>query len=243
MATERILLLYDKETMLQKMIAESNIWKIPILNVDSVAYLSFGSLDTAETDAVCAVHYQPQTMLTLLNQSRAKFPTAGIVLLTSEHLTGPTRGLLLFSGADACFDDAASLVEIFAAIQALRRRGHAFLRETLASKGREPTDTDKIESTVGQWRLHNDGWSLLTPRGNSIAMTRSERHIMQKLFDHSPKVVGREDLFDERDMSDRNIALLISRMKRKTKLMGEDLPVRAIRGQGYVFLGASRSQR
>jgi len=240
MLTERILLLYDNQALLQKVIAESGMWKISILECDPMAHLSFGSLEGSGGDTVYAVHYQAHTMLTLLNQARAKFPAAGIIILTSESVSGPTRGLLLLSGADACFDEGVSSVEVIATIQALRRRESAFLRKSFDAKKIDKAGVVTTEPVTEPWQLCNDGWSLQTPRGHSISMTGNERFIMQKLLENFPKVVSREALSTEREMSERYISLLISRMKRKAKLLGEDLPVRAIRGQGYVFLGMNQ---
>lgn len=252
MVAERILLLYDNKTILQRMVAESETWKITILDCDPVAFLAFGSLNGVADNTVCAIQHQSSTMLTLLNQARAKYPTAGIIILTGEQITGSTRALLLLSGADACFDDDVSSVEVVAMIQSLRRRGSAFLRHA-ADVSALPhavgansldaiadMDVEAEPSATGNWHLHNDGWSLVTPRGNSIAMTRNERHIMQKLFAQFPKVVGRQELFADSQMSERYVSLLISRMRNKSKQLGEDLPVRAVRGQGYVFLGGSQ---
>lgn len=242
MTVSPVFLLYDSDASLQRMVTEAAAWRISFRDEDAMADAT--SLDgSAEARRIINAIRCPSEQRSLrLNELRSEYPTAGVVVLTEEMMFGPERASLLFAGADACFDVSVSPMEVVASLQALWRRGYAF--------GRVPKDRTKsdiadhllvCDSNNKRWELKDDGWLLLTPTGREIGLTPTERHLLQVLMANCPNPVERKDLVVKSRPGDigRYVDVQISRIKQKLTATGERLPIRSLRGYGYVFVGNS----
>ncbi|HRL20587.1 MAG TPA: winged helix-turn-helix domain-containing protein [Alcaligenes sp.] len=242
MTVERVFLLYDDAAMLHKIVAESGQWGVHMQTLGSMdECLSVARSEPAEL--VCALRFQADSVFLYVNRLRADFPAAGIIILRGENVAGLERGHLLLVGADACFDASALPVEVVASIQALRRRGRA-LRQSLQAAVTSMPEAHAAATVQQDWDLHENGWRLQTPRGHSIMLTRGERRIMLVLFSACPETVERDRLFATdpgRELPARSVDVLISRLKRKLASVGEELPIRSVRGEGYAFVGKVQS--
>lgn len=245
--TGMIVLLYDDESFLQKVMIESELWRVAIRKSQPLMEQQECFLDTLSSDIVHAVCYESETMPSLVSRIRSEAPTTGIVVLRSATEAAATRGLLLFSGADAFFDNTALPLEVVATLQALRRRGYAFKRMMLDDDEHDAVayhhDGHSVFAThhsrSGPWSLSNDGWSLSSPSGKTVGLAASERHIMKQLMSNSPNVVKREALLMNENATQaqrRFVDVQISRIKQKFLPYGEKVPIRAVRGVGYIFL-------
>lgn len=202
------------------------------------------TLDSSEETnrIVNAVRCRSEHRSLQLNELRSEYPTAGIVVLTEETVFGPERASLLFAGADACFDSSVLALEVVASLQALWRRGYAFTR---ASQDEPMLEVDNqisvCDSDDKRWGLKDDGWLLLTPSGREIGLTPTERHLLQVLMANCPHPVERKELVIKPRPGEtgRYVDVQISRIKQKLEATGERLPIRSIRGYGYVFVGSS----
>ncbi|WP_177282426.1 helix-turn-helix domain-containing protein [Devosia enhydra] len=97
---------------------------------------------------------------------------------------------------------------------------------------------------VSGWGLRSGDWLLRMPNGASLKLTGNEYLVLQRLVqagEDSPvprpvlnALIGRP----AENPKDRAIDILISRLRRKCAEAGGDLPVLAVRGQGYLFSGA-----
>src|SRR5690606_23820747 len=91
------------------------------------------------------------------------------------------------------------------------------------------------------WRLDSNGWCLLSPAGDSIALTKGERRLLQPLFAAAGDVVARETLIaaltdNVHDFDPHRVDSMIHRLRRKVvAACGAQLPLQAVHGEGYVF--------
>lgn len=92
------------------------------------------------------------------------------------------------------------------------------------------------------WRLEAGGWRLQAPSGRAVELSRSERCVLQRLFAASGEPVSRDALIVELGESletfdAHRLEMLVHRMRRKVAgETGEELPLRAARGLGYVLV-------
>lgn len=162
----------------------------------------------------------------LAQSLRLRFPSVGLVMLTGRHSPhDKVRGLV--DGADAYLTKPVEMDLLAATLHSLVRR---LLQAAVA------------DDAAGQgWRLDAGGWRLLTPCGQSVALTRSERPLLGCLVQRPGEVVGREALVAsltsntfEFDM--HRLDSLIHRLRRKiAAASAHPFPLSAVHGAGYVF--------
>ena len=109
-------------------------------------------------------------------------------------------------------------------------------------------EVDCFEQTPNDlgWTLINDRSVLRAPNGQELRLTGNEYLLLQKLADVGEVVdrlslnvlIGRSEI----DPKDRGIDILFSRLRRKCSEVGLTLPVNALRGRGYVFIGKLRRE-
>lgn len=156
----------------------------------------------------------------------------GIVMLTARgHLEDRVRGLQ--GGADAYLVKPVDLRELSATLQGLARR----LR---LSSGVAPLP--RAESPQFDWHLNAEEGALVAPGGTAqLRLTHSEQVFISCMLQQTGKVVSREVLAQALDPGSHfeydlhRIDMLVSRLRRKAEASGMSLPLRAIRGRGYVF--------
>lgn len=249
LTTERIFLLFDDESVMQKLIDDLAVWRMPVrvMQVKAVPSLKTHPLNSGEEVVMIRLH--SGTLLTDLGRLRMDFPTAGIVVqLLERAITTEQSSLLLLAGADICFDNRACSLEVLASIQALRRRELALRSRfsVLTSKGelasKVASDTQinspSANDVEQSWELKEGGWRLITPQSRSIQLTGVERHVLRTLLEHSPNPVSRDKLFSDQGNNikpKRHIDVVVSRLKRKVLQQGEHLPIHSVWGVGYAF--------
>lgn len=92
------------------------------------------------------------------------------------------------------------------------------------------------------WYLDAGGWRLHAPSGRTVELSRSERCVLQRLFAAGGEPVSRDalivELGESLDTFDAHrLEMLVHRMRRKVAgEAGTDLPLRAVRGVGYVLV-------
>jgi DNA-binding response OmpR family regulator len=155
-----------------------------------------------------------------------KHSPVGIVMLTGRN-TSSDRIRGLNEGADAYLSKPIVLEELAATLHSLARR----LRPP------QPTNVGQC-----QWRLDIGGWCLLSPAGRSIALTQAERQVLILLMESPGTPVAREELIvaltdNAYDFDPHRLQMLIHRLRGKIADQAkESLPLRAVRGTGYVML-------
>jgi DNA-binding response OmpR family regulator len=155
-------------------------------------------------------------------QLRADMAGVGIVILTARgETTDRIRGLS--EGADAYLSKPVDIDLLAATLRSLARR-----LQTLAPP------------TAGFWRLDSD-WCLLSPTGETVAITLTESRVLAPLLLAANKVVAREALIGAlttniQGYDPHRLDSLIHRIRKKVlRVLGTPLPLNAVPGHGYVL--------
>ncbi|WP_313458624.1 response regulator transcription factor [Stenotrophomonas sp.] len=154
----------------------------------------------------------------------------GIVMLTGRGSTHDmTHGLA--QGADVYLVKPVAGDLLAAALVSLRRRLH---------RG-APSATGAPAPSVPSWQLQSDGWSLQAPNGKALALTGAERGFLRALMVTSSAPVERETLIaavtdTPWDFDPHRLDVLVHRLRSRVQsATGLVLPVRALRGAGYLW--------
>jgi DNA-binding response OmpR family regulator len=159
---------------------------------------------------------------------RTRFPGIGIVMLTGRGET-PDRVRGLSEGADAYLSKPVEIELLAATLHSLARR----LRDVPLPAPRK------------HWDFDANGWCLVSPAGRSVALTKSERLLLHALAASAGEVVARESLAasltdNVYDFDMHRLDSMVHRLRRKVAdACGEQLPLAAVHGEGYVLNGFS----
>lgn len=184
-------------------------------------------------------------------QLRLAFCRASIVVI-ADYPDRLSRVGAMLSGADACVDATPDSLELIAAVLASKRRlqieGEHPAKSAASRKLAiaEPVDdweavkvAHKADSTP-QWHLENDGWVLVTPNGMKMELSHSERKMMVQFINQPEEPITRISQGASHDPESgrvtRSLDVAISRLRRKAAAHSIRLPIRSIRGKGYVFV-------
>jgi len=162
----------------------------------------------------------------------------GIVILSGRRgVEDRVRGLM--GGADAWLSKPADLRELAVTLVSVRRR--MALAPTAGEAEPQPVRTPQPATPAPEWVLTVDGWALVSPGGRSVSLTPSERLFIQCLFNQVNEVVRREVLVEAMGHRadyylNHRLDMLVSRLRRKIQSeTGEALPLRAVRGFGFIL--------
>lgn len=159
----------------------------------------------------------------------------GIVFLTGlGTVEDRVRGLM--EGGDAYLVKPVDMLELVASLLSVHRR-------MAAQRAVQPPAVVPAQAVAEgrEWGLTSGGWVLLAPGGSSVALTASERSMMQCLFEHAGEVVSRETLVNALGHRidyylNHRLDMLVSRLRRKVSAeAGCALPLRAVRGHGFIL--------
>lgn len=164
----------------------------------------------------------------LARSLRESWPCIGIVILTRRGESADRiRGLI--EGADAYLSKPVDLGLLAATLHSVARR----------------VQPARLAPRVFQWRLDADGWCLVSPAGASIALSKTERRLLQLLMDVPGRMVLREAIFrhlspDPDDFDPHRLDSLIHRLRRKVRGAGADeFPLICVHGEGYLVQGGT----
>lgn len=182
-------------------------------------------LNTQSVDMVVLdVGLPDQDGFTVARNVRAAYPEIGIVMLTGRGAT-PDRVRGLSEGADAYLSKPVEIELLAATLHSLARR----------LRGPSPQVAPK------RWHLDGNGWCLVSPAGINVALTRTERRVVERLTATAGQLVTRDELIatltdNVYDFDAHRLESLIYRLRRKVAdACGEPLPLAAVHGEGYVF--------
>ncbi|MFC3550969.1 response regulator transcription factor [Lysobacter cavernae] len=155
---------------------------------------------------------------------RVGFPDIGIVMLTGRGDTiDRVRGLS--QGADAYLAKPVEIDLLAATLHSLARRMRGVT----------------VAHAPKHWRLDSNGWCLLSPSGCSVALTKTERRVVEALIERAGQLVGRNALIaaltsNVYEFDPHRLDSLLYRLRRKVAdACGESLPLTAVHGEGYVL--------
>lgn len=151
--------------------------------------------------------------------------SVGIVMATGRGAV-EDRVNGLQQGADAYLVKPIDIRELAATVTALNER---LSRHAPPSLPPSPS-----------WALVEGGWVLTDGLGNRLRLTSSEQRFLERLFLERGNTVERRALVEAlgADVYDFNYAHLdtiASRLRRRAQKSGMQLPLHAVRGQGFAF--------
>jgi DNA-binding response OmpR family regulator len=154
----------------------------------------------------------------------------GIVALTGRGgRIDQLRGLN--EGVDAWLVKPVDIDVLAATLNSLARRLHF------------DGDNNDSESNATQgWFIPEGSWHLNSPGGQSVLLNLQERRVLTRLLSMPGQPATREQLIGDlvdlgRDFDPHRLEMLVHRLRRKVaECIGESLPLRAVRGCGYVML-------
>jgi len=160
---------------------------------------------------------------------RASAPI-GIVMLTGR---GDPRDMALglTQGADLYLVKPPDLDVLAAGLHSLRRR----------LSPPSPVAAPATTAPPPRWRLADDGWTLHAPTAATLALTVMERGVLQLLFAADGGAVTREQLIANItdtpwDFDPHRLDVLVHRLRTRVRGATDiELPIRALRGQGYLL--------
>lgn len=154
--------------------------------------------------------------------SRLRYQTrAGLIMLTARGSLDD-RLFAFGQGADSYLTKPVAAAELEAIIRSLFSR--------LAGEGAD-------ERT---WIFDAEQWVLISPDGVSAFLSGAEYHVLAALAATPGQPVRREVLLENLgrkniDIEDRSIDVLLSRLRRKFQGSSFIVPIKSVRGVGYVF--------
>ena len=160
----------------------------------------------------------------------------GIVALTGRG-TQEDRIRGLMEAVDVWLSKPVDVEVLGATLHSLSRRMR------FASSGPHAT------SSVG-WRLSPGNWRLVAPDDRSVGLNLLERRLLTRLLATPGDLVSHDELIADvatgSEKFDRHrLEIVIHRLRRKVEsYLGQALPLRSVRGSGYVILAADeRAER
>ena len=163
----------------------------------------------------------------------------------ARHLRGlsPSPGLVIYTGHGRSLDRLRGLragvdaylvkpLDMDEVVETLRN-----VHARLATPAGQVPDA----AVAGCWSLNRRGWSLTAPSGSTVPLSQAERQVMALLVASRDAPVSREVLIahltgDVESFDPRRLEMLVYRLRQKCRqACGEDLPLRTVRGTGYLF--------
>lgn len=157
----------------------------------------------------------------------------GIVLVTARG-SAADMAQGLSAGADCYLAKPLELPVLVAALHSLYRR----MAARLAAARRDAPDAGNA------WSLRAGGWELWSPNGHSMALSTAERALLRELFSMPGTPVGRERLIAALtptpwDFDPHRLEVLVHRLRSRVRSATHlALPIRALRGMGYLLVPA-----
>ncbi|MBL8473869.1 MAG: response regulator transcription factor [Rhodocyclaceae bacterium] len=155
----------------------------------------------------------------------------GVLILTGRaHTSDRVTGLEL--GADDYVVKPFEPRELVARVRSILRR---------MSKSEDPAEAVRRVAQFAGWTFHFDSNMLVGPDGVETALSTAEAHLLHVFLDHPNRILTREKLLGERDLSpyDRSIDVRISRLRRKLEADPQNPKlIKTVYGAGYLFASA-----
>jgi DNA-binding response OmpR family regulator len=178
------------------------------------------------------LHLGQECGLDLLRELRAR-SSIPIIIISGRLRDETDRVVGLELGADDYINKPFSLRELVARIRAILRG-----RETGLTKRRRESERGWL--CFGGWRLERRTRQLTNPRGEPVALTKSQYTLLRVFLDAPQRPLSREYLLQatriHEDVWDRSIDMQVLRLRRKLGDSGVSRSIiRTERGVGYVF--------
>lgn len=226
-----------------------------MLHIEELNTLGFDVATYGEIDALCDALPEHATSLILLEapsevvsflvaQMRSIFHRACLIAV-AEGFNDTLKVNALLMGADACVEASVDSFELTAVLIATTRywqQQHSDSTPVVRRDGGLDaiSQMSATEALSGQWSLIDRGWALVAPCGTTLKLSRHERQLMIRFLGEARgEVVRKADGIarNPRNINAaRQLGVTVNRLKRKALARSVILPIRNVRGEGYVFL-------
>lgn len=156
--------------------------------------------------------------------------TCGVLILTGRaYVSDRVMGLEL--GADDYVLKPFEPRELVARVRSILRRLDATPERGVPAAHRI--------ATFGGWKFNAENNTLLAPGGASTLLSTAEANLLQVFVNNPNRILAREKLLGNRDLSltDRSIDVSISRLRRKLEPdVSSQSFIKTVYGAGYLFL-------
>jgi DNA-binding response OmpR family regulator len=194
----------------------------------------------------------PDSLARNASHIRRTAPAVAIVGLGPGSETG-WRKRVMGAGADACHVVSIDTPELVAVLWSWGRQATSAMQSRAAGvpgaadatpacgwpwRGGRPGPTPA-------WRLSANGRVLASPQGRTLPLTGSESGFLTRMAASEGQLLRREDpgangppgpARPGNAQDPRSVDVLVSRLRRKARHAGIELPLLAVRGCGYLFV-------
>lgn len=165
--------------------------------------------------------------MVLVRELRANHGCGVLILTGRGHTSDRVTGLEL--GADDYVVKPFEPRELVARVRSILRR---------LSKSDAGTETVRRIAQFAGWTFYLDTNTLVGADGAESDLSTAEAHLLQVFLENSNRILTREKLLGERDLSpfDRSIDVRISRLRRKLEANAHNPKlIKTVYGAGYLF--------
>ena len=185
-------------------------------NVEYAAYLA--SQEPFDTVFLCAAAPEAHDGIAIALAALTRLPDAPAIVVALARATPVDCARLLRAGADACFVQPWSIIEIQERMLALRRG--ALVHASTPPVRLDPSTRDLVEGI------------------RRVALTTREYLLVECLLRHAGAPVAREQLIryawpDKADVEPSSVNLVVSRLRRKLASHGAHASVETVNRYGY----------
>lgn len=233
--TWRILVLEDDEVLREHILVPGLIdYGFDVTGAATSADLYRHMLSSQYDIALLDIGLPGEDGITVARHLR-QLSSMGIIMLTGNHERGD-HVRALEAGADTYLSKPVDIEVLAASLHSLARR----LRSS-AGACEEQRTSYELTPPRREWRLETDDWCLVSPGNATIALSGSERCVLQQLMMAKGMAVPREELIatlckNVYEFDPHRLEMLVYRLRRKTREQGESLPLVTVRGIGYAFI-------
>lgn len=146
---------------------------------------------------------------------------------------------LLHAGVDVCCPVNASADILLAVVlRLLQRLGTGCPVFTSVGPAR-------LVARPEPWRLVRQGWALRTPEGFEVSLTTGERAFLTTLLGAPSHKLAHGELIKavsaaySDGRAERQLGVMVSRMRRKFSQAGAPLPLKSVHNWGYMFVSGN----
>ena len=231
MKQKRIIIVEDDRDLLENMVKYLTLCGYEVTGAASAREFYYHLSRQTYSLAVLDIGLPDQSGLVLAEYVR-KNTSMWIIMLTARStLDDKLAGLK--SGADFylvkpidCSELAATITNLFARLD--------------AAPAVSELESLRESDTLEQWKLERKGWTLITPRGDSIKLTSKEFEFIASLSMRSNTIVARRDIlkildYPSTEQASHALESMIYRLRKKIEEAGCEFPVKTSHGTGYCL--------
>lgn len=223
MSKIRVMLVDDEEDFREPVARFLRKAGMDVVGVGSVEEMAEPMTGWRPDVIVLDVNLPGESGMAALQRLRSE-SSAGLVMVTAQGgVDDRIHGLTL--GADSYLGKPVNIRELEAVIRSLSSR----------------IAPDKpVSAPESGWVFDTERWTLISPHAEEVRLSAAEHSVLMALTRQPGQPVSRDVLFNALGKQpagpeDRSLDVLVSRLRRKFPDSIITLPIRSVRGIGYVF--------